>query len=536
MVDLRRDLTRGVDVNLVRVTTSDPDPSYLRTTVLNTFDGNAWRPSGRDIPIKQRAKGTVAPPPGLPSTVPVKDYSSTVEVTDAFRSRWLPAPYPVTAVDAPGDWRYDRSTMDFISAADGQTTAGLSYRFRALQVGPTAAQLANAGAAPLSVSTPNTTLPKEFPAAVRRLAQSVTQDQASGFEKAVALQKWFREDGGFTYSLERSAGNGTDDLLTFLGTGRNSRVGYCEQFAAAMAVMGRALSIPSRVAVGFLRPEKVRGRTYVYSSHDLHAWPEMYFGGVGWVRFEPTPESHTGQLLPAYTTQSVPQAAPLASSSAPTSAPSADSVNRPADQQTSDTGGGTGSSGPNPVALALLVLLVVAALLLLAPRALRAVVRRRRWTVPERPEAWVEAGWREIRDTSVDLAIGWDDHVSVRRMGAVLGDCLARPGDQDDVWSGRPERGPSVNPEATEALRRLVGLLERARYARSLPAGATTREEVRADVDTCVAALRAGAGRRRLAWARWLPRSVLTSVGRHRRRPVRTTGVPVGDPGVDRAV
>ncbi len=29
--------------------------------------------------------------------------------------------------------------------------------------------------------------------------------------------------------------------------------------------------------------------TYTVSSHDLHAWPELYFDGVGWLRFEPTP-------------------------------------------------------------------------------------------------------------------------------------------------------------------------------------------------------------------------------------------------------
>ena len=50
----------------------------------------------------------------------------------------------------------------------------------------------------------------------------------------------------------RSAGNGGADLLAFL----DDRVGYCEQFAASMAIMARILGIPSRVAVGFLEPEQ----------------------------------------------------------------------------------------------------------------------------------------------------------------------------------------------------------------------------------------------------------------------------------------
>ncbi len=329
MIDLRRDLVQGADIELVRETTTESDPSYLRITVLNSFDGTAWRPASRDIPVKQRADGAVTRAPGLDRTIETKEFDATVTASENFRSRWLPAPYPVASLRAQGDWRYDRSTLDFISAANNQTTAGLTYTLTGLDLVPSAAELADATPAPASVYTPNTALPRDLPASVRTLAKTITDPQRTKFEKAVALQQWFRVDGGFRYSTDRAPGNGTDDLVRFLSKGKDGRVGYCEQFAASMALMGRTLGIPSRVAVGFLRPEEVAKNTYVYSSRDLHAWPEMYFGGIGWVRFEPTPQR--AGSVPAYTTQRVPQAAPSSSSSAPAAAPSLNRIDRQAE-------------------------------------------------------------------------------------------------------------------------------------------------------------------------------------------------------------
>jgi transglutaminase-like putative cysteine protease len=554
MVDLRRDLTRGADVDLVTVSTTDPDPSYLRISVLNTFDGTAWRPSGRDIPLKQRATGKLPKPPGLYLDVPSRSYASTVRVSRAFESRWLPTPYPVTSVTAGGDWRYDRSTLDFISAADGQTTAGMSYTLRSLVLSPTASELADATPAPLSVFTPNTALPRGLPDYVRRLADNVVKGKASKFEQAVALQDFFRQNGGFRYSTARSAGNGTNQLLSFLGTGKGSRVGYCEQFAAAMALMGRTLSIPSRVAVGFLQPEKTGPDTWVYSTHDLHAWPEMYFGGVGWVRFEPTPQGRAGGV-PAYTTQQVaPDQAPSANS-APSAAASATSRNKAVDPQVAAGKSATGSSVDTGAVLGWLGGALLVVLLVATPRALRSLVRRRRWAAAAGPGDWAEAAWSEIRDTATDLRTVWDDRVTLRTAALRLAATFGRPGDpggrsgaaagsgrsgaaagigRSGAAAGIGRSGTAADPEAAAALDRLVRLLERARYARDLPSEATTLEQVLADLDSCVAAMRAGAGRRRRVLAAWLPVSLLTSVGTRRRLGRRPP--VIGEQGVDRAV
>ncbi len=540
MVDLRRDLARGQDVDLVEVTTTEKDPSYLRISVLNSFDGSAWRPSGRSIPVKQRALGEVPRPPGLSPAVPTRQTPATLRVSGAFKSRWLPTPYPVASVQAAGDWRYDRTTMDFISAADGQTTEGLTYRVSALDIDPSAADLADAVPAPASVYSPNTRLPRELPAGVRRLAREVTEGRDSKFEQAVALQSWFRRDGGFTYSLDRSSGNGTDELVSFLGTGRGSRTGYCEQFAAAMATMGRSLGIPSRVAVGFLRPDRRGEDTYVYSSHDLHAWPEMYFGGIGWVRFEPTPQDRATSV-PGYTRQDVPSAQPTESrSSASAVAPP---LNRADRDNALTPGAGAGDRGSallRPAFLATLGSVLLLVLLLLAPRTTRSWIRRRRWRDVGDSTGVAEAAWAELRDSALDLGITWRDRLTLRATATALIAGFASPAPSDAGGAtgaaGRPEkRGPGSDPDAEAALRRLVGRTEQARYARSVPADAAAAEQVRTDVDRCVAALMAGAGRRRRLRATWLPASLLLSF---RARPARSRGRgPVlAEAGVDRAV
>jgi hypothetical protein len=108
----------------------------------------------------------------------------------------------------------------------------------------------------------------------------------------------------FTYSLDVPALRGDDALQRFV---LEDRVGYCEYFATAMAVMLRASGIPARVAVGFLPgavtlaadPEAGRDLTeFTVSTEDAHAWVEVLFPGYGWVTFEPTPRSDQTQLVP----------------------------------------------------------------------------------------------------------------------------------------------------------------------------------------------------------------------------------------------
>jgi transglutaminase-like putative cysteine protease len=503
MVDLRRDLKRGEDNPLVHVVTDDPDPSYLRIAVLNRFSSEAWSSGDRDVPSSNQADGRMPALEGVDSAVPREEYDYSVTATDDFASTWLPTQGSVSSVQAPGDWRYDLATRDFLASDDGLDTAGLEWGFTSVELDLDANELATSASSAGLVDDEFTALPAGLDDEIRQLALEVTAGAPSRFEKARALQSWFRDTGGFQYDDTAQLANGPDDLLTFLSDGPGGRTGYCEQFAAAMAVMARILGIPSRVAVGFLRPDQVAPRTYVYSAHDLHAWPELYIAGGGWVRFEPTPGGRA-QTVPGYTTQ-------------PITLPDVDPTSNPTqdDLQNPSPGGPSESVGPqdDPAAgaeedggVAVLPLAVsgggvlLLALLVLLARTPRTVRRRRR---AARLAGGPEEAWTELRDTVRDLGMSWPRARSPRQTGEVLERWFGLP--PDEHTPERPRRGPEVNPDAVEALDRIVLALELSRYAEREPGPAGSWS---ADVETCVLALAGGSSLRARRRAEWWPRSL----------------------------
>ena len=141
-------------------------------------------------------------------------------------------------------------------------------------------------------------LPSSLPPRVRDLAASVTVDAETPLDKAHAIQDFLR-GSSFTYEQDieeppREA-DGVDHFLF------ETRTGYSDYFASSMAVMLRAVGVPSRLAAGYapgeLDPES--GLRFVRDS-DSHGWVQVYFPDYGWIDFEPTPEwpLHARDLRP----------------------------------------------------------------------------------------------------------------------------------------------------------------------------------------------------------------------------------------------
>ncbi|MEQ6903716.1 DUF3488 and transglutaminase-like domain-containing protein [Nocardioides sp. YIM 152588] len=499
--DLRRDLEQSADVPLIRVRTDDPDPSYLRIAVLNRFTGIEWSSGDRDVASSATANGQLPPPRGLSEQVPRDAYEYRVDISQSFDSTWLPTQFPITAIHADGDWRYDEDTLDFL-AVGNENAAGMSYTMRAVvpDYGTDGRYFSNAR---LNAVDPEVLeIPGGLPSEVRNFTQQVTGGTYTDYEKARLLQAWFRTDGGFRYSLAKApTGSVGQTLATFLSEGPGGRIGYCEQFAAAMAIMARVAGIPARVAIGFLSPNPVGARVWEYSSHDLHAWPELYFSDAGWVRFEPTPGRRAPDA-PSYSTTPVrdPNLGPsIGASPAPdaTGAPDELPERNPQDAEGQDAqsdaadqatdGGGIGRWLWTS-ALSLLALAVAGITL---PRLLRSGQRARRLA------GGPEEAWQEVRATSVDLGLGWPAGRSPRETGEVL--------------LGHVEQaGATVDADAAAAVARLVSTLERHRYA--APGGRTAvltaPAEPADDARLVIGALTARASRGQARRARWMPRSL----------------------------
>jgi protein-glutamine gamma-glutamyltransferase len=120
---------------------------------------------------------------------------------------------------------------------------------------------------------------------VIELALSVSGVAAAPAEQARAIEKHLRTQYGYTTDLLSAPVS--DPLAYFLF---DRRKGHCEYFASAMAVMLRAIRIPSRVVTGFQSGvfNPMTGWHIVRTS-DAHSWVEAYLPGKGWTTFDPTP-------------------------------------------------------------------------------------------------------------------------------------------------------------------------------------------------------------------------------------------------------
>ncbi|KOX06785.1 MULTISPECIES: transglutaminase family protein [Micromonospora] len=510
-------LNQSEVADLVKVTTSEPNPFYLRYAVADELRPTGFqarnpsgRPANRDLPDPTERAGR-----GVQQT----SYRATVEVTKSLNMSLMPVyAEPVRTEDLNSNWLYDPNQQVVFSNRENSRGRKYSFDYIRSTYTPAALRAAQPLAADHPVRRQLTATPGPVPE-VEELVKGLIQGKRTDYDRVLSIYQHFSSDNGFSYRLSTESGSSGQDIVDFL----TNKVGYCQQYAAAMAWLVRSAGIPARVAFGFTNGSKRDGETYTLTNLNLHAWTEVYFGGIGWVPFDATPAygvpGSTRSAWAPDTDAPEPSAPQSGATDTPTDAdPSAGPAGP--DNADRDTDSGLSLAGEEPAEqapvwpwwaaglLALMALLAVPALRRMALRRRRgaragaAVTATTSGEVQpadgapvvvvgpdaNRARADAHAAWAELLDTMVDFKVLVDRTETPR----ATADRLIRDTLTDDS-------------AAVGAARLLGRAEERARYARDPLTGEPLLPALRA----VRGALATRADRRTRLLAAVLPPSVL---------------------------
>ncbi len=313
------------------------DPHYWRTAVLDRFDGFRWlepQPdSARPLELPSEVEGAAAP-----ARLDRRWVHTAYFGIEALSSQLVVGAGSPLSVQGLGG---TAPAYGGITPTDGDgISTGDSYSVRAYTPQPAPARMRRAGGRRYqpalrrytAISLPQRetgTLPAQpgRPAEVEAVVSSLTvplrPPGGGGGEAAGAAGRLLASPYAGVYRLARRltrrAPTSYDAVEAILGHLRTAysysespplrryplsaflfrdRVGYCQQFSGTMALMLRTLGIPSRVASGF-SPGTPVGNRFIVSDFDAHSWVEVYFEGIGWVAFDPTPSASPAASISA---------------------------------------------------------------------------------------------------------------------------------------------------------------------------------------------------------------------------------------------
>jgi len=247
---------------------------YWRAATYDRFTGQTWLRSGDNREYSQRF---LDDPPGDTTRV-----SQTFEVLSA--TNVMPAANQ--PVEVRGDvTQYTEVTRNGGLKSTVQFREGDRYSVASAVPDPSEEALRSAG--------------MEFPERVERRyteAQGLSEEfnektesildgagAETPYQKATAIENWLEANREYSLDVDRPSGNIAEKFLLEM------EQGYCTYYATTMVMMLRSQGIPARFAVGYTPGQQVDDNEWVVRGLDSHAWVEVYFEDVGWVRFDPTP-------------------------------------------------------------------------------------------------------------------------------------------------------------------------------------------------------------------------------------------------------
>lgn len=276
-MDLRM---RGLPAGELMIRVRASEPCYFRGVVFDKYNGVGWTiTKGKMVRLSSRVP---------PVNVPIAFSDRSREVIQTF---YIEKNHPnvVFAAYKPSQLYFPGLEMWMDPAQSLRSPfmmdAGIVYTCISRVKGATFSELKTGGKVRKTALMRYRRLPA-LPGRVKELALRLTQNEVSDYEKAQKLSSYLRTN--LAYDLETSPPQkGHDAVDDFIF---NKKRGGCEQFASALAVMCRLVSIPSRVVSGYAEgTNNPFTGYYEIMDSDAHAWVEIFLGRNGWVILDPTP-------------------------------------------------------------------------------------------------------------------------------------------------------------------------------------------------------------------------------------------------------
>ncbi len=259
-------------------------PAYLRAKVYDVYTPAGWERQGQEESTLGPYEITrVDEPVTLREPITIR-ITSRGRLGDTFLTVGQPR-----RVDRSAQFQWQRVRSDVTALqAEEPLGPGSEYETVGSVSVATVEDLRAAGADyPDWIRLPYLQLPDDFPAPVRDLARGITGSERTPYDRAAAIETYLRD---IPYDLDvPDTPRGRDTIEYFLFEARR---GYFDYHASAMVVMLRSIGIPSRLAVGYVLQESEREpeeSRYLVTELSAFAWPEVYFPGLGWVDFNPSP-------------------------------------------------------------------------------------------------------------------------------------------------------------------------------------------------------------------------------------------------------
>jgi transglutaminase-like putative cysteine protease len=255
----------------LRYTVTSDVGAYWRVSAYDTYTGDGW--------IRRTS---VRPDNALYSPA-----GRTRQIQQQFRAESQIATMP--AAWRPVDVRGGRGADALVTGFGGlqpsrPLQAGDTYNVTSAVVVATAQQLEGAGTDyPDRIEQRYLQLPDSVPDRVGQRTTRLTANAQNPYQTARVVEFWLEQNRNYSLAVDRPDGNVADAFLFEMDRG------YCVYYASTMAVMLRTQDIPARMVVGYTPGQRIDQNQWAVRGYNSHAWVEVYFPDVGWVRFDPTP-------------------------------------------------------------------------------------------------------------------------------------------------------------------------------------------------------------------------------------------------------